>query len=100
MSSCVSSPSNGRVSCTRISFSTRSGAAFRAAAHLADKFLDYFQAPGTARDGYIRRLTLAIACTSATGKPKDTMLPGRVIRVAEMYRLYLTAPADKRGGTI
>jgi hypothetical protein len=75
-------------------------AALRQAANVADKFLDHFQEAESDRDGYIRRLTLAIACTGTTGKPKDPLMPPQVIRVAERYRKYLTQPADKRGGWI
>ena len=76
------------------------GAALRQAANVADRFLEWFQKAETGRDGYIRRLTLAIACTGATGKPKDSHLPPQIIRVAERYRQYLSKPPEKRGGWI
>ena len=76
------------------------GASLRHAANVADRFLEWFQKADPGRDGYIRRLTLAIACTSATGRPKDPHLPSQLIRIAERYRVFLTLAADKRGGWI
>ena len=69
--------------------------------NVADKFLTWFQlAAGDERDRYLRRLTTAIACTNAAGRPGDVGLVDRITDVAELYRTYLTRPPEKRGGPI
>lgn len=45
--------------------------------------------------GYVRRLSLAMACASAQG-----MRPADVARHAGWFRDYLTKPPDKRGGWV
>lgn len=61
----------------------------------ADRFFAWLREAADGWDGYIRRLSLAMACASAQGV-RDT----DIIRHAQWYRQYFTKPPDKRGGFI
>lgn len=62
----------------------------------ADLFFGWLQRAGTAWEGYVRRLSLAMACAG----PAAGMKSAEAVKHAEWFHRYLTKEASSHGGWV